>query len=467
VPAPPGASSRANRQFFAGRRLDLHHRHLVTEAAIARPAVAAPRPLTADHEQPRRALAGAGALFVAMGGSGALTYAFHVLAARSLGPEGYGQIAVLWAAMFVAAVVLYRPIEQTASRAIAARLARGEDATAVLRTVSVMCGAVVVAALAAIVLARDVITTRLFLGDGELTAMFAVGVAVYAVAYLTRGVLAGVSWFRGYGIALVADTAARFALALPLVLIASQRLAAAAVVTAGVFGVIVPAAVGRRQLARRLRGREGGHFRVGSALAFAAPVSVIAAADQLLVNGGPLIVVLLGGAGAGTAAGVVFAATMLVRVPVYLFQGLATSLLPNLTRMSALDDPAHVRRAVIRLAGLLVVASAAVAAPAAAIGPEAMRLLYGPGFDAARLDLAVLGSGVGCYLAAGTCSQALLALGRPGRAAAAWALSCAVFVVLAASVPGGELQRISVAFAAAAVTAAALLAGLLVGRRRP
>jgi len=73
----------------------------------------------------RRVVAGAWLLSGAMVVSGALAYAFHVLAARALGPHAYGQIAVLWAAMFLAAVVLFRPVEQTASRAIAERLARG------------------------------------------------------------------------------------------------------------------------------------------------------------------------------------------------------------------------------------------------------------------------------------------------------------------------------------------------------
>ena len=44
---------------------------------------------------------GAARLSLAMVASGVLTYAFQVLAARSLGPEAYGDIAVLWAAMFL------------------------------------------------------------------------------------------------------------------------------------------------------------------------------------------------------------------------------------------------------------------------------------------------------------------------------------------------------------------------------
>src|ERR671934_505681 len=80
------------------------------------------------------AVPGAWMLSGAMLATGVLTYAFHVLAARSLGPHGYGQIGVLWAAMFLGSIVLFRPIEQTTSRTIADRRARGEEVATVVRS---------------------------------------------------------------------------------------------------------------------------------------------------------------------------------------------------------------------------------------------------------------------------------------------------------------------------------------------
>ena len=66
--------------------------------------------------------------------SGVLAYAFNVLAARSLGPEAYGAVGALWAGMFLLAVLLFRPVEQTVSRAIADQLARGQDARPAVRS---------------------------------------------------------------------------------------------------------------------------------------------------------------------------------------------------------------------------------------------------------------------------------------------------------------------------------------------
>ena len=59
----------------------------------------------------KRALDGAWMLSLSTAVSGGLAYAFHVLAARSLGSADYGRIAVLWAAMFLLVVVLFRPLE--------------------------------------------------------------------------------------------------------------------------------------------------------------------------------------------------------------------------------------------------------------------------------------------------------------------------------------------------------------------
>lgn len=188
-------------------------------ATLDAPAVARPKF--------RNVLPGAWFLSAAMLASGLLTYAFHVLAARTLGPETYGRIAVLWAALFLTAVVLCRPLEQTTSRALADRLARGEEIATVVRAMAVLCAGTLAAVAVAAVVGRGTIGSRLFEGDEGLAAALLAGIAIYAVAYVLRGVLAGTGWFRGYGIALVGDTAARLALGRANVAAVSWAVAAA------------------------------------------------------------------------------------------------------------------------------------------------------------------------------------------------------------------------------------------------
>jgi O-antigen/teichoic acid export membrane protein len=409
-----------------------------------------------------------GAVMLSVGtvASGVLAYAFNAVAARALGPDAYGPIAVLWAAMFLVAVVLFRPVEQTLSRAVAERLAAGQDARPVVRAVGWLAlGAVAVAALACAA-AWGPITDRLFAGQPMLTAMLIAGIAGYGASYFVRGLVGGQRWYAGYGVLLLADGGVRLALALPLFVLASSSLAAAALAAAAVGGALAPLVVGgRRGRLGSLAGAPGPAFHPVSAARFAGPVTVLAAADQVLLSGGPVLVMLAGGHGAAAAAGVIFAATMLVRAPAYLFQGVAAALLPNLTTMLVRRDEAGFGRAVTRTVLVLVAFATAMALGALAVGPAVMKLLYGAGFAAGRLDLALLAAGAGGYLAAATLSQAALARSQAVGAATIWAASAALFVGLEIGLDGSALHRVAVAFVCATLVNAAALFALAVARR--
>lgn len=432
----------------------------MTEIAVV-PTVAAER-----ARKPSRTFDGAMVLSGATLASGVLAYAYNVLAARVLGPHSYGLVAVLWAALFLLVVVLFRPLEQTTSRALADRLSHGHEVRSVLRAMLrlylALLGVIGVAAVAGWGLVRD----QLFLGDSFFTASLFVGLGVYGVAYVLRGVCAGSGWFGGYALLLVSDGAVRVAVVIPLLVVASRDLAAAAMVAAALGSVVLPVYVGRRTLAPLRERGTGEPFHVGAALAFAWPALVIAVADQVLVNGGPLLAMLGGGENAGKVAGLVFAATMLVRIPVFVFQGLATSLLPNLTRLHAASEGALFGRAVLQATAGLAACAALISLTAAAVGPEVMQLVYGSEYVAGRLELALLGVGVGCYLATSTFSQALLALDSGRIAAVGWLTAAVLFLGVYAAVPGEPLFRVAVAFAAGTAAAVPLHGTALVRRRR-
>ena len=423
------------------------------------------RPEPAVRE--RAELSGAWLLSAGMLVSGGLTYAFHLLVARTLGPDDFGRIAVLWAAVFLVATAVFRPLEQTTARAVADRLARGEDARSVLRSVATVCVCAMVLAGCAMAAAWRPIMDRLFQGDNFLSAMLVVGVLLFSLVYVGRGVLGGVRWFRGYAASLCIDGVVRMLIAVPLVVFASERLAGVAVVGAGVIGIGVPLAARAGELRGLLRGRTAAPFPIRAAVAFAAPASIISTVDQMLVNGGPLLVAAGGGRHATTAAGLVFAATMIVRAPVYVFQGLGASLLANLTHLHATDGSARVRGAVTRIAAIMLGAGAVTVVTAVAIGPAALRIAFGPTYIADRAQLAALGAGVGLYLAASTLSQALLAADRGGRASVAWLLSLGVFLAVYAAAPGAPLSRIGAAFLAAAVANLVALAAAALVASRP
>src|SRR3954465_1129485 len=73
-------------------------------------------------------------LSVGVGITGLITYLYFAIASHELSREDYGQIAVLWSAVFIVVSVLQRPVEQLLSRTVSENLAHR---TPVGRTVRV------------------------------------------------------------------------------------------------------------------------------------------------------------------------------------------------------------------------------------------------------------------------------------------------------------------------------------------
>ena len=219
-------------------------------------------------------------------------------------------------------------------------VARGADARAAVRTTAWLGGGVAVAACLACVAAWGPLTDGLFGGRPELTVALVAGLAGYALSYFARGLAGGVRWFGGYGLVLLADGGIRLIVALPLLVWASTTLAAIAIAAAAVGGALAPLLSRDRGALLRVGGdgAPSAPFAFGAAARFAAPAAVMAGCEQLLLSGGPLIVLIRGGEGAAATAGVLFAAALLVRAPVFLFQGVAASLLANFTTYRAQGD---------------------------------------------------------------------------------------------------------------------------------
>jgi O-antigen/teichoic acid export membrane protein len=389
--------------------------------------------------------------------SGVLAYAFNVLAARALGPAAYGAVGALWGGMFLLAVLLFRPIEQTVSRAVADHLARGESAGAVVRSAAWLTALIATAAIAGCLFAWAPITDRLFGGEPVLTVALIAGLAGYGLSYFARGLVGGVQWFGGYGLVLLADGAIRFVVALPLLIVASQTVAAVAIAAAAAGGAVAPLFSRRRGQIGRLTAGRPGTFALGSAVRFAMPAAVIAGCEQVLVSGGPLLVLIAGGEGAAAAAGVLFAATLLVRAPVFLLQGVQARLLPSLTTFRARGDEASLHRATAKVALILAGFAGVLAAGALVAGPFAMTVLYGDEFTAGRIDLALLCVGIGGFMAAGVFCQAALARSQAWQAAGVWGVGATAFVALELALAGTPFHRVSLAFAVGSSLAGLLL----------
>ncbi len=401
-------------------------------------------------------------LSAGVGASGLLTYLFFSLASHNLDRTAYGEIVVLWSAVFVTISVAHRPVEQLLSRTLAERRARGEEIASALRVgVAIQVGVAAFLAIAALAL-RDQLQDGLLSGSATLYWALVFSITTFGVSYYARGALAGTRRFALLAALLVCESAARsaFALAVALGIAEGQSTVAVGVAAAPALSLIaVPVGV---MLMRRSGDASAPEdspapVTVAAGGSFAAAILVVMLSEQAFLNAGPLLVRAFEDA---AAAGFIFNVLMVVRAPVLVFQGVATSLLPHLTRLGARgrdgDQAFHdsIRTTLIAVAAFAVATFALLAA----IGPALMQLAFGDDFSYDRLDLMLMAGAMGFYLAATTLSQAALARGAAASAARCWAVSGALFLAWClVPIVADEARRVEIGFLAGAILLALLL----------
>jgi O-antigen/teichoic acid export membrane protein len=395
-------------------------------------------------------------LSAGVGAAGALTYVFFSLASHNLDATAYGEIVVLWSAVFVTISVAYRPVEQLLSRTLADRIARGEDAESAIRSAARIQLAVSASLALAIMLARGPLEDGLLSGDETLYWVLFASVVSFGASFFARGYLAGTRRFPVLAALLVAESAARalFAFALALGIAEGQDAVALGVAAAPVVALaLIPVLV----LMQRRSTGSGAPPQTSSAAGrgFAGAVFVVMLGEQAFLNAGPLLVRAFENA---AAAGFIFNVLMVVRAPVLIFQGVAASLLPHLTRLRARGGELAFHnsiRATLTGVGLFALATLAVVI---AVGPDLMQIAFGDRFEYDRTGLAIMAVAMGFYLASTTLSQAALARGAAATAGRSWAVSAGLFLGWCLlPVVDDTARRVEVGFAGAALVLAALL----------
>ncbi|HXR31304.1 MAG TPA: hypothetical protein VN752_09210 [Solirubrobacterales bacterium] len=422
-------------------------------------------------------------LAIGVGLTGLITYVYFFIASHVLSKPDYGEITVVWSAVFITISTLYRPVEQLLSRHISEHLVKGEPIGGTTRNAAVIqLGLALLFAVLALAF-RGPLQDGLLEGNETLYWVYFSAVLFYAASYFARGFLAGVKRFGLFTALILSESCFRtlFAVLVAVSLLSGQSWVAVGIVAAPSLSlVVVPFAFKRR--ARRLsqerdmssasrpgmsRSDEGpgDGVSVAQGSGFAAAVLVIMFSEQAFLNAGPLVVRALDGA---AAAGFIFNVLMLARAPLQLFQAVSTSILPHLTSLHTSDEPGsgeEFQRSV-RAVLLGIVAFTAVMALAILLaGPQLMQLAFSGKFDYDRADLLIVAAGTGLYLSSVTVNQACVAQGQVRRAAARW-IACAALFIGWNFVPlvGDEFLRVEVGFT---LTAGVLLGLLYLIYRRP
>jgi O-antigen/teichoic acid export membrane protein len=421
-------------------------------------------------------------LAVGVGLTGVITYLYFFIASHVLSKSDYGEITVLWSAVFITVSTLYRPVDQLLSRHISEHLAKGDPVREpVLVATKIQLG--LAAAFAVVTLAlRGPIQDGLLNGNETLYWIYFSAVLFYAASYFARGYLAGHRRFGLFTALILSESCFRtvFAVLVAVGLLAGQSAVAIGIVAAPSLSLlVVPAAFARQ--AKRSPGQpdmpESGaedtsappddvsEFSLSHGTGFAAAVLLIMFSEQVFLNAGPLIVRALSGA---AAAGYIFNVLMIARAPLQLFQAVSTSILPHLTSLHASGDPEsedEFHRSVRMVILAIGAFTALVALVVIVAGPQLMQLAFSKKFTYDRAGLLLVTLGMGLYLSSVTINQACVAQGQVRRASARW-IGCSAFFIAWCLLPliSEEFRRVEVGFA---LTAGLLLALLFFIYRRP
>jgi O-antigen/teichoic acid export membrane protein len=412
-------------------------------------------------------------LAIGVGLTGLITYAYFLIASHTLSKPDYGQITVLWSAVFITISTLYRPVEQLLSRHVSERLAKGEPLRQELRVAStIQIGLAIFFAVVALAL-RGPIQDGLLEGNETLYWVFFGAVLFYAASYFARGFLAGQRTFGLFTALILSESCFRtlFAVLVAVSLLSGQSWVAVGIVAAPSLSLmVVPFAFARRAKKAQATARpaddgEKSELTMREGGGFAAAVLVIMFSEQAFLNAGPIITRGLQGA---AAAGFIFNVLMLARAPLQLFQAVSTSILPHLTSLHTSTAPDSEREFHRSVRGVLLGVAGFAAFTAIVVliaGPQLMGIAFSKKFEYDRPGLLLVTLGMGLYLGSVTLNQACLAQGQVRRAAARW-LVCAAFFILWNFLPivGNEFRRVEIGFA---LTAGVLFALLYLVYRHP
>jgi O-antigen/teichoic acid export membrane protein len=385
--------------------------------------------------------ASVGAGYLVLGGAG---YLFLAVASRTFDDVTYTALASVYLLVNIIGPGLFAAVEQETSRHVSTGLARGEDVRPVVRRLAVV-SAGLFAGISVITLALSpILLPDVLHGDGWLLVGLILASGSYAVVSVTRGNFGGRRAFGRYGTSVGTEGGVRLVAGVGLAgLLISGVIAAGGSAGAGRYGLlfclaplVAVAVTGTWFLRdqRRIDGTAESPVLPAKFGPLARGVGLLTVAWGLslaISNAAPVVVKALVPDADAAVAAAFASAVVLARIPLFVFQGAQSLVLPSFARAAAKadadGDPSALRQAV-RPALLLVAAVGAVALLGSAVlGHWAGRLAFGPAFTTSNAVITALMVGTVAGMAVQIVQPALLALGRHRWVAGGWVLGAVVF----------------------------------------
>jgi O-antigen/teichoic acid export membrane protein len=416
-----------------------------------------------------------------VGGLGA--YLFQVVATRGLGEEAYAPISVLWTIQFLVLSIPMVSLESWVTREISLghRVRRGLRAA-----VAAMVGLALLVGIAGVALAE-----HLFSGYTDFGAVAGALVLAFGGFVIARGHFAGQERFRAYGMSTGGESVLRLLLLVAVLAVAASPRSVAWILPVGPIVVTLAFLLSR---SRRARGRVADRTPPGPGLqppttvaapgsaepspagtelgtdsqstGFLAATTVANAAAQVLLAGGPLLMIALG---AGPVEVSIFFVTITAaRTPlVFAIGGVLSRLLPPLSRVVQRGDRHALRRLTALAVGATLAGAVVAAGAAALVGAEAIALFFGEGFRPGTYFVTV--TAAASVLATGNLAlnQVLIALADERHLPAPWLSGLAVALTVALFMGGTATDRVITGLVLGEIVALVGLAATVAWRSQP
>src|SRR3954464_14019537 len=180
-------------------------------------------------------------LSIGVGVTGLITYLYFAIASHELSRDQYGEVAVLWSAVFIVVSILQRPVEQLLSRTISENLADGSPIRRTVRVAATIQLSVAVAFDVVALALRTPIQDHLLHGNATLYWIGVGAITAYGASYFARGFLAGSHRLTIYALLIICESVARtaFPAAVALGIASGQTAVAMGIVAAPTLSLIV------------------------------------------------------------------------------------------------------------------------------------------------------------------------------------------------------------------------------------
>jgi lipopolysaccharide/colanic/teichoic acid biosynthesis glycosyltransferase len=384
-----------------------------------------------------------------VGGSlvaGLAAYAYQFLGGRVLGAHAFAPVSVLLTIHFLTFIVILMPVEQLVVRRLTIDRARSGLPSQAWWLMAVTTAAATVFAFVGV--------DHYLNGDGRFIVFTGFTVVVHALFAAARGHLAGWRRFKEYGVTSAAASLVRLAVALAVSIVRPSASGLALGLIAGPLIVMAWRPFRRVEVARApLDPEAAGRLEDRGLLA---GLVLAAAASQVLLLAGPLVVGALGGS--TVEISVAYAVFTLGRAPLAFGYNLLARVLPPFTVMAATGDRRELRAWARGMAWAALALSGVAAALGWLIGPWSVRLAFGEGFSAtpgvaAGVAFGVIFAGAGLFV-----GQILVARGRSLRLGVAWLVGIAAAGATVVALPrSGPVARVTVGFVVGEVLALLVL----------